>query len=75
MPKMNLVKGTAHTIDWVTDSVAGVKIAGPLVDTVEQFAPANVIEDLTGMPKPSEVMEDMRYRALESMGLKGKWEE
>jgi len=75
MPKMNIVKGTAHTIDWATNSLVGVKLAGPVIDTVEELAPANVINDLTGIPKPSEVMEDMRYRAMESLGLKKGWEE
>ncbi|MBW2559154.1 MAG: hypothetical protein JRD69_10050 [Deltaproteobacteria bacterium] len=68
--KVNIVKSAAETIDDITDSVVGIKIVGPLVDTAREIAPANVIRDLTGIPKPSEVMEDIRTRILETAGLK-----
>lgn len=68
--KVNLIKSTAESIDDVTDSLVGVKLVGPLLDTAREIAPANVIRDLTGVPKPSEVVEDIRIRILETAGLK-----
>jgi len=71
----NLIRDVAETVDDVTDSVVGIKIAGPIVDTLREIAPANVIQDLTGLPKPSEIMEDIRSRILGTIGLKKLWEE
>ena len=70
----NWIKEFAETVDDVTDSVVGIKIVGPIVDTLREIAPANMIEDLTGIPKPSTVMEDLRTRVLEGVGLKKGWE-
>jgi len=62
--EVDLVRSAAMSIDRRLNAIAGIKIAEPVLDTLEEIAPANVIHDITGIPKPSEVMEDVRRRIM-----------
>ena len=47
----------ARTIDNWLDSAIGVSIAEPVVNVVHDILPANIIHNLTGLTKPSDVEE------------------
>lgn len=70
-PFVNVAYSVAETIDDFTDSVIGIRPVGHVLEVAREIAPANVIRRVTGLPKPSEVVEDILDRIDESFGFKG----
>jgi len=57
-PAVNGVYSIAETVDDFLDAVVGLRPCGHLLEIGEKLAPANVINELTGIPKPSEVIDE-----------------
>ena len=66
-PVVNVVYSVAATADELLDSIAGVRPIGHALEIVRFFAPANVIRTVTGVPKPSEVVEEILDRVQEEL--------
>ena len=56
---VNLVESVAVTVDDVLDNVVGFRVAEPAIELVKPILPANVIHNVTGIPKPSELIESV----------------
>lgn len=53
---VNILDSVALTVDEVLDAAIGVRPASAVKKVWEKVAPANVIENVTGMPKPDDVL-------------------
>jgi hypothetical protein len=52
----NIIFRVAGTIDDIADSIIGVRLAEPVIKVGRELLPANVIRNVTGLEKPSEVI-------------------
>lgn len=57
----------AKQIDDVLNSVVGIAPLTPLVKAGREFAPANLIKSVTGIKKPSEVVNPMIEDAVDKI--------
>lgn len=71
-PAVNVIFSAAETIDDVLDSVVGARPVTHALEIGRNIAPANVIRRVTGIPKPSEVVEEMLDKIDETIGTKGE---
>jgi hypothetical protein len=67
-PVVNIAYSVAETVDEFTDSIAGIRPVGHAMEVLRNIAPANVIRRVTGIPKPSEVVEEILDRIDEEIG-------
>ncbi len=71
-PFVNLVYSVAETVDELLDDIVGIRPVEHTLEVAENIAPANIIRRFTGIPKPSEVVEDVLDRIdEEEIGWRG----
>ena len=68
-PTVNIVYSVAETVDELADSVIGARPAGHVLEAARMLAPANVIRTVTGVPKPSEIVEEILDRLNEEVTM------
>ncbi len=71
-PAVNAIFSMAETVDDVLDSFVGARPVTHVLEVGRNIAPANVIRRLTGIPKPSEVVEEVLDRIDEAIGTRGE---
>jgi len=71
-PAVNIVYSVAETVDELLDGIVGARPVGHALEVARNLAPANVIRRVTGLPKPSEIVEDVLDRLGESIGYRGE---
>lgn len=52
----DLIPSVTRTVDQILNSVIGIRLAEPAVEIIYDILPANVIKNVTGLPKPSELV-------------------
>lgn len=68
---VNLAASAGQTVDDTLDDLVGFRPARDFARVGETLAPANVIRNVTGVPKPSEVIDDFAddvERRIEQLG-------
>jgi hypothetical protein len=66
MPE-NIVFRVVGTIDDIIDSVVGIRVLEPAIKAGRELLPANVIRNVTGLEKPSEVINPKIDEILEKV--------
>lgn len=56
-PENDIILAAINTIDNRLDDIVGIRPFGTIADVVTELAPANVIEEVTGIDKPGVVAE------------------
>jgi len=70
-PFVNVAYSIAETADEFLDSVVGIRPVGHAMEVLRNIAPANVIRRVTGIPKPSEIVEEVLDRIDKAIGARG----
>lgn len=66
-PVVNIAYSIAATVDNALDNLIGIRPVGHAMEIADLLAPANVIRTITGVPKPSEIVEEILDRLNEEV--------
>jgi len=66
-PVVDIAYSYAATVDNALDAVVGMRPVGHAMEIADNLAPANVIRRTTGIPKPSEIVEDVLDKIDEAL--------
>jgi len=64
----DMIDEAVYAVDNKIDGLVGVRPLGAVKRVVDKLVPANLVEGMTGIPKPHNVLDDMQDKVESGVG-------